>query len=137
MSGARGVRSALLGFSLLALSTAAACSDNGGTTTPGGSTAGATNCPNDLPDDQDCPAASPSWQTDVSPIVANKCAVCHYANNPYSTTVLLDYAGVYENRRTVLTQVYACRMPAAGADPLTADERQLLLKWLVCGAPSN
>jgi hypothetical protein len=36
---------------------------------------------------------------------------------------------------SIATQLVSCSMPPAGAPPLGADERQLILDWLTCGAP--
>lgn len=84
-----------------------------------------------------CPASAPSYQTVIAPILAQRCQGCHYPQNPFSSVVLSDYERVFAARRTALTLVYGCRMPPAEGTPLSADERQALLSWLVCGAPRN
>jgi uncharacterized membrane protein len=75
----------------------------------------------------------------VNGIIQTRCSVCHVPggaepNRPYQTYAQI---AVPDTRRAILTQVYACRMPPAGALPLTTDERQALLAWLVCGGPNN
>ena len=45
------------------------------------------------------------------------------------------YDQVYSQRSQILNQVYACKMPPDGAEPLSPEERKTLLTWLVCGAP--
>ncbi len=94
-------------------------------------------CPSDLPDDADCGTATPSYASDIAPIFASRCAECHYPGNGQSTQVFETYQQVSSSRQTVLSQVYGCQMPSEGAEPLSADQRRLLLKWLVCGAPEN
>lgn len=91
------------------------------------------SCPDDLP--SACPSPAPTWST-VEPIVASRCWSCH-ADGGVAVGVrdLSSYALVARSRSTVLSQVYACKMPQPGAPPLTPDERKTMLAWLVCGAP--
>lgn len=93
------------------------------------------SCPNDLP--TACPTPAPSYSSDVAPIVKERCLLCHGPGGPQASVPLADYASIHARRTTVLTQVYGCRMPPAGAAELTSDERATLLAWLVCGAPDN
>ena len=79
----------------------------------------------------------PSYQNDVAPIFANRCTACHSPTGQEPTRLLTDYADVFAQRSAVLTQVYGCLMPPAGAMAPSASERALLLDWLVCGAPNN
>ncbi len=108
----------------------AACSG-----TPDSSDTG-TGCPNDLP--ADCPADVPDYNADVAPIIADRCLSCHSpggageAGHDFTTWDTLN-----AQQTTVLTQVYACKMPPEGAPPLTSAERGTLLDWLVCGAPGD
>jgi hypothetical protein len=92
-------------------------------------------CPNDLP--ASCPASMPSYQTDIAPLLQNRCVPCHNPSGIESAKPLNSYSAVYGLRSTVLTQVYGCQMPPTGAQPLDAAERQELLTWLVCQAPNN
>jgi hypothetical protein len=93
-------------------------------------------CPRVLP--SQCPSPAPSWDGGVASIVGNVCGGCHadggveQAAYDFST-----YAGVARNQASILTQVYSCAMPPADAGPLTNDQRQELLAWLICGAPNN
>jgi hypothetical protein len=96
------------------------------------------NCPSDLPPDDDCTTASPIYD-DVAPIFAARCAICHRPGG-YTTKYQFDtYAHIVSNMANLqaLTQIYTCRMPPSCAPNLHPDERQTLLKWLVCGAPEN
>ena len=106
----------------------------------GGSSAdpdGAAGCPNDLPTCPD-PSAAPSYQTEVAPIIETSCLACHGPGGAEQGSHDLSiYDSLYPQRTDVLTQVYNCRMPPGGVAPLSADDRQTLLTWLVCGAPNN
>jgi uncharacterized membrane protein len=96
----------------------------------------ASTCPNDLP--QTCPSNVPSYQTNVSTIISQKCNQCHgdggVAASKFEFT---SYSNVYAARSSMLNQVYACRMPPADASALTPDERAAMLAWFVCHAPQN
>jgi hypothetical protein len=50
--------------------------------------------------------------------------------------LLSNYDQIYAERRTAFTQIYSCEMPI-GHRELTPENRALLLKWFVCGAPNN
>jgi uncharacterized membrane protein len=109
---------------LLTVALLAACGDGG-----------AGSCPNDQPDS--CPSPAPSFSAQVGAIVHERCAVCHApggqeANRPFQT-----HAQIFSQRVAILAQVASCRMPPPGAAAPTAEERQALLAWLVCGAPNN
>lgn len=96
---------------------------------------GSPQCPNDLP--ASCPATVPSYQNDVMQIVQRGCASCHSATGVEFNRPLDTYSALYSQRQGVLTQIYGCRMPPAGAPPLTSAERQQILTWLVCQSPNN
>ncbi len=94
-------------------------------------------CPNDLPGDTGCANAAPSYRLEVASVIEQRCGVCHFPGNTQSTQVFATYDAIHAGRRGMLTRVYGCKMPPEGADPLTPEEREALLKWLVCGAPDN
>ena len=97
-------------------------------------------CPTDLPPDDDCPDAAPSYANTVASIIAARCTVCHRAGGPGASIQFDTYAKIAANNNKIhmVTQVHMCRMPPPScAEPLTADERQPLLQWLVCGGPNN
>lgn len=96
---------------------------------------GGGSCPNDLP--SSCPSPAPSYANDVAPIVSAHCLKCHGPGGVSANIALGDYPSISARRSQVLNQIYACRMPPPGEQPLTSDERQTLLGWLVCGAPEN
>jgi hypothetical protein len=106
---------------------------SGSDNTDGGPEGG--SCPNDLP--MSCPAPAPSYQTTIAPLVQRRCVPCHGPGGVEAVRPLDSYNAIYAIRGTVLTQLYSCQMPPAGATPPTANERQQLLAWLVCQAPNN
>ncbi len=71
-------------------------------------------------------------------IVNSACGACHedggieQAKFDFST-----YAEVHNAFGIVLSQVYGCLMPPADAAALSPADTQILLEWLVCGAPDN
>jgi uncharacterized membrane protein len=73
----------------------------------------------------------------VAAILQARCAACHSPEGLEQSLPLTNYQEVQVNRRVVLSQVYGCLMPPGGETPLTSQERQTLLAWLVCGAPDN
>jgi hypothetical protein len=93
------------------------------------------DCPNDLP--SSCVMPAPSYQTTVSPIFNAYCLTCHSSGGQESSLPLGSYEEIYSIRSEVLDQIYSCRMPLSGQPTPTTSERQLLLQWLVCGAPQN
>ncbi len=101
-----------------------------------GCTGGATqsDCPSDLP--MSCPAGAAGYQATIAPLIESRCMPCHGPGGA-SGHLLQTYQEVYDLRGVVLDQVYSCRMPQAGATPLTSTERAALLGWLVCGAPND
>jgi hypothetical protein len=91
-------------------------------------------CPNDLP--AACTTA-PSYAAEIAPIFESHCVKCHSKGGEEESKPLDTHANVYSRRTTVLTQVYACKMPPDGEPALSAEERAKLLMWLVCKAPNN
>jgi hypothetical protein len=86
-----------------------------------------------------CPTPTPSWKSDVQPIIAVYCNGCHGAGgivqrkNDFTT-----YAGVYVDRPTINWDVFNCKMPLVGHAQPSLAEREILLAWtLPCGAPEN
>ena len=130
-------------MAVLAASGIAACSSDGSvanipaTTSPHIPDAGSSgSCPDDRP--AACPAAPPSWATDVAPIFSAYCAYCHGPNGIAATVdQFTTYDVIYRDRQAILDQVNLCRMPTAAGIPLPEDLRTTLLTWLVCGAPKN
>jgi uncharacterized membrane protein len=131
-----GVYKASVLAGLMAFGAALACAGDAGQPSPEEQT-GEGTCPNDLPADSKCSASSASYHEEVAGIIAQKCAGCHAPNNGVSSKVFASYADIFEERRSMLTQVYACRMPPSEAAALSSEERHALLEWFVCGALDN
>jgi hypothetical protein len=96
----------------------------------------AASCPRDLP--MTCPMPAPSFSGQVHAIYQTKCQACHAPGGQEATKPFTTLAQIRaEPLSTMVSQVYNCVMPLAGAPPLTGDERQALLGWLVCMEPDN
>ena len=96
-------------------------------------------CPNDFPDDKDCPGASPSYQTDVAPIVRDKCTVCHVPGGIQPSPLFRTYDEIHimPNPMSMMSFIFGCRMPPTCAPQLSDAERKTMLKWFACGALNN
>ena len=81
---------------------------------------------------------APTYAADVAPILAAACTRCHAPGGAAEGDDLTTAAGVHRKGSTVLTQVQSCLMPPAAAErPLTAAERDTLVRWFACGAPDQ
>jgi hypothetical protein len=130
---------------LLAIGPAAGCSSSnaGGSETPtdaGSDTAvdDAGSCPNVLP--PACPSPEPSYESDVLPILEQRCYTCHAdagITTSGSDIDLGSYSAVYQLRGDILSEVNACEMPPTTAPQPTIEQRTTLLGWLKCGAPET
>jgi uncharacterized membrane protein len=114
------MKAVVWGLMIVAL---AACGGSGG------------SCPNDLP--ASCPSSPPSYQGAIAPLISARCLICHSPGGQEQSIPFTTYQNVFAERSPMLDQVYACNMPPAGAQQLSSQERNLLLTWLVCGAPNN
>jgi mono/diheme cytochrome c family protein len=94
-----------------------------------------TSCPNDLP--PGCPSPVPSYQNQVASVIASRCVSCHGPGGQNAALPFTTYQQVFNSRIAILNQVYHCVMPPAGNPAPDAQQRALLLGWLVCGAPDN
>jgi uncharacterized membrane protein len=94
-------------------------------------------CPDDLPSDADCEGTLPSYKAEVAAVVNERCGTCHGPGGVEVSLPLSTHAQLYQQRRSVLNQIFTCRMPPACAIDLTSDERAMLLKWMVCGSLDN
>ncbi len=85
-----------------------------------------------------CPSNPPHYTPDVAAAIQQNCAICHFApggtgaNQPLTT-----YDEIYALRFTVQGQIAACKMTPPGWPPMTQEVREMVLAWLVCGAPNN
>jgi uncharacterized membrane protein len=94
----------------------------------------APSCPNDS---LACPSPAPGFAASISGIIQNRCQSCHSPGGQQASVPFTSYQDIYARRSAILNQVYACRMPPAGAAEPTASERMQLIGWLACGAPNN
>ena len=96
-----------------------------------------SGCPRDLP--PSCPADVPSYAGTVSAIIQERCFPCHAAGGQGigGGHLFTSYDAIHADRGSILTQVYACKMPLPDASAPLPAERAALLTWLVCGAPNN
>jgi len=94
-------------------------------------------CPNDTP--AACPASTPSFARDVAPLLQSRCgtAACHAPTGAEPNRPVQTWGEVAPQAEDILSQIHTCRMPPAGQPALLAAERQLVLAWVVCGAPDN
>ena len=83
----------------------------------------AQSCPNDLP--AACPSPAPTFSADGE------------EPNPLLVSYDSITGSMDATARMVETQLVQCNMPPAGQPQLTAEERQTILGWLVCGAKDN
>lgn len=98
------------------------------------------NCPDDVP--TTCPSPAPTYSADVAPVIQRHCTLCHSPDGENQTPTLLTYGDVTagamaKTAHDVLVQIHACNMPPSDQPPLTSDERQAILGWIVCGANDN
>jgi uncharacterized membrane protein len=94
-------------------------------------------CKPGLPSEDACATATPSYSEDIAPLVEGRCLECHFAGNRQSSVVLETHTQLTGSLQLVETRVYRCQMPPSEAPALSATEREMLLQWLVCGAPDN
>lgn len=84
-----------------------------------------------------CPTTTPSYATDVAPILQTYCVNCHSAGGQEPNKLLDTQASVAALSNDVANEVAGCSMPPADDAQPTAAQRQLILDWLTCGAPNN
>lgn len=124
-----------IAVSLAAVLCSVSCGDASRDPVPSGDAGRIEVCPRSLP--KDCPAP-PSYKQDIAPLVETRCLMCHGpGGKAYPARDLTSYDHMYAQRTEILSQVYNCRMPPEDGTPLSARELDLLLLWLVCGAPND
>ncbi len=94
---------------------------------------------------------SPSFSTDISPILTNRCALsgCHVAGGPHGVDFRTydslkaggDYGAIVTagdaRESKVVKQIVQGRMPPDPAEPLEAAQIQLIIDWINEGADNN
>ncbi len=84
-----------------------------------------------------CPSVTPSYATDVSPLLYTYCTSCHAPNGSQSGKPLDSFAAVSSLASKVESKTADCSMPPSSSPQPTAAERDVILSWLACGAPNN
>jgi len=84
-----------------------------------------------------CPAAVPSFATEVLPILNQRCNNCHSPEIDGGPWPLDTQGDVSAWAPDIIKDLKACSMPPAGSAPLPVAERDKLWAWLICGAPNN
>jgi hypothetical protein len=95
---------------------------------------GSDPCPGPPPT---CPQTVPHYQPDVSNAIQANCTICHFPGGTGASWPLTTYDEVYAIRDSVQSQIASCKMPPPGWPPMTPAIREMVLAWLVCGAPNN
>ena len=107
-----------------------ACSDDA-SGTDGGDVDANVECTVTAP--TECPDPSPTYD-DVEPILAERCVICH--DGLQGQWPLTTYTHVADWNAEVRAMVGSCTMPPPEeAIPMTDQEREAILTWLVCGFP--
>lgn len=81
-------------------------------------------------------SSTPSYASDVAPILASACTSCHSAGGEQSNKPLDSYASVARLASEVQSQLATCAMPPGSASLSSSDADKVLL-WIECGAPNN
>ena len=89
-----------------------------------------------------CDEATPSWSTQVQPIVQQYCTECHTDGGPGESLFnATSYKTIHSGAAAMVQAVNNCSMPNLDASPpapLPSDEqRQTLITWIACGSPEN
>jgi hypothetical protein len=95
------------------------------------------DCPRDIPSKDDCATAVPSFERDVGPILAARCKLCHAPGQTAEHILFDTYGEAFHWYKLMYTQVFGCTMPPSCSGRLADTERNVLLKWFVCGAPTG
>lgn len=96
-------------------------------------------CPDDLP--ASCPSPAPTFSADVAPLIQSHCSGCHSPDGLEPKPLLTSYDTITgptgSTARMVENQVGNCVMPPLGQPPLTSEERQTIVGWILCGAKND
>jgi uncharacterized membrane protein len=126
--GARFVRILVAGFIPISISIATSTLLGGGC-----SDGGAASCPTAYP--TACPSVAPTFAAVVAPVLHARCTICHAPGQQVPT--LDTYAHISAQSQQVFFRVQSCAMPPPPRPPLTLDERDTILNWIVCGAMND
>ena len=91
-------------------------------------------CP---PSPASVPANAPHYTPDVAIAIQANCTLCHTKGGSGASWPLTTYDEIYTLRFDVQSQIDACKMTPLGWPPMDPATRDMVLSWLVCGAPNN
>ncbi|HEY6557803.1 MAG TPA: hypothetical protein VI072_11035 [Polyangiaceae bacterium] len=134
------MRALLVSLALLIPHTLVACSGSSSNADPGsGGSGGQTPLP-DGGNQQNCNPAATAFNSQISPIIEQKCGECHGTQTDFGAPFsLLNHANLVAGnpgQRIVdrmVTAVQEFRMPPPGNPQLTSTELETLLDWASCG----
>lgn len=84
-----------------------------------------------------CPEQVPSYAQTVQPVLERSCVSCHGPGGEKASVPLTSWELVHRRASSMQRQLLSCRMPRGEGPPLSDEERQVVLAWLVCGAPDS
>jgi hypothetical protein len=123
------MRSTTLAVPILVFAAAAGCG-GAGDSVPADAGASCPSAPSA------CSKPAPSYSKVIVPILEQSCIPCHgpkgIAGHSEAT-----YAEVYAQEEPILSVVAGCTMPPSTYPPLSAEQREALLDWLICGTPDD
>jgi hypothetical protein len=128
---------ALAGALAASVAVVVAC---GGPSDPGTQADAADTSPPACPPPVTSCATTPSYASDIVPIVNRTCANCHAPGGVEASIDLTQYSVLNKEATTAYANLIHCLMPPAdaGADAmLAAADRAELEEWILCGAPDN
>lgn len=82
-----------------------------------------------------CGATTPSYSTDVSPVLQQKCISCHSDAMPKGNVSLSSYTKVYANK-SATRNIFASSIAHEGVS-LTTAQRNTVCCWIDSNAPDN
>jgi mono/diheme cytochrome c family protein/cytochrome c551/c552 len=82
-------------------------------------------------------ALGANYYNDTQAIIDQYCTTCHYPASSLSSFSLSSYEDVYAKRSAMIYSLEAGTMPQPGSPALSTTEFNLLLGWLLNGAPSG
>ena len=82
-------------------------------------------------------ALGATYYNDTQAIIDQYCTTCHYPASPLAPFSLASYEDVYAKKSAIIYSLEAGAMPKEGSPALSATEFDLLLGWLLNGAPSG